>query len=316
MIFIILGLFVVIIVSFITTLVVLTNKLYNYCFVKYDDVKMIKKIEYHRSLNSEAYQFREKLLSMDSEKLEIKSKDNNELIGYLFKQNVNNKKLIILVHGWHTDAFMNVSRFGKMYFEDQSFDILIVYNEAHYPSNGNIIGFGVNDSYNVIKWINHINEMYPNKYTIYLHGVSMGASSCLFSYKYQLPSNVMGIIVDSGFSNVHNQLKYSAQMRYGRNFNLVLKLIRNKIKRNLKYDIVSENVLDIINNYNIPIMFIHGKEDLVVPVNMTIKMYESYKGPKKLLLVDGAGHIDACRVDPIKYKEEIYEFINKNRGVQ
>lgn len=305
---IIIGL-VLIVLSFIIVLTYLTNKLYKYCFIKYDSIKMIKKIEYHRSLKSDAYLFREELLSKDSEKLEIKSDNNNELIGYLFKQGKNNKKLMILVHGWHTDAFMNVSRFGKMYFEDNSYDILIVYNEAHYPSGGDVIGFGVTDSNNLVKWVNYINELYPNKYDIYLHGVSMGASSCLFSFKHQLPSNIKGIIVDSGFNNVYEELKYSAKARYGRSFNLILKMIRVRIKRKLKYDIVKENVLDVINNYQIPILFIHGDKDLVVPMKMTIDTFNAYKGLKKLYIAKDAGHIYSYSVDPSKYKEEVYKFI-------
>jgi len=41
---------------------------------------------------------------------------------------------------------------------------------------------------------------------------------------------------------------------------------------------------------DIPIVFIHGREDHFVPCVMTEKMYEACVSPKRLLLVEGAGH--------------------------
>ena len=44
------------------------------------------------------------------------------------------------------------------------------------------------------------------------------------------------------------------------------------------------------NSMTLPILFIHGNADDYVPTYMGVELYESYRGEKELLLIDGAGH--------------------------
>jgi fermentation-respiration switch protein FrsA (DUF1100 family) len=48
--------------------------------------------------------------------------------------------------------------------------------------------------------------------------------------------------------------------------------------------------LDKIADVKAPTLFIHGKLDRTVPPAMSEQLYEAAKAPKKLLLIDGAGH--------------------------
>jgi len=48
--------------------------------------------------------------------------------------------------------------------------------------------------------------------------------------------------------------------------------------------------LDKIAEVRAPTLFVHGKEDRLVPPAMSEQLYAAAKSPKRLLLVDGAGH--------------------------
>lgn len=47
---------------------------------------------------------------------------------------------------------------------------------------------------------------------------------------------------------------------------------------------------DLINKIDIPILFIHGKNDSVLSFNISEKMHNNYKYNKKILLLNGFGH--------------------------
>jgi len=49
-------------------------------------------------------------------------------------------------------------------------------------------------------------------------------------------------------------------------------------------------VLDDLAKLQTPVVVLHGKEDALVPVGMAQRLYDAARGPKRLILVDGAGH--------------------------
>jgi pimeloyl-ACP methyl ester carboxylesterase len=54
-----------------------------------------------------------------------------------------------------------------------------------------------------------------------------------------------------------------------------------------------------------PILFIHGRDDPIVPPAMSVELHRRANGPKRLLLVDRARHGDAAVVDASAFKAAI-----------
>lgn len=62
----------------------------------------------------------------------------------------------------------------------------------------------------------------------------------------------------------------------------------------------------------IPLLFIHGTGDGVIPVNHTKRLYAKASEPKHMILVPGGGHIDAMTpVHGDKYRNELVDFFEK-----
>ncbi len=57
-----------------------------------------------------------------------------------------------------------------------------------------------------------------------------------------------------------------------------------------------------------PILFIHGTRDSIIPIRHGKKLYESYRGPKEFLWVEGADHNDLFATDPDGYLQAIRDF--------
>ncbi|MGQ0512497.1 MAG: alpha/beta hydrolase [Betaproteobacteria bacterium] len=50
------------------------------------------------------------------------------------------------------------------------------------------------------------------------------------------------------------------------------------------------DLLDKIRRLELPVLIVHGAQDGVVPPEMAQRLFEAARGPKRLMLVEGAGH--------------------------
>jgi fermentation-respiration switch protein FrsA (DUF1100 family) len=60
-----------------------------------------------------------------------------------------------------------------------------------------------------------------------------------------------------------------------------------------------------------PILFIHGKEDKDIPMEMTQELYRAKQGHKQLYLVPGADHAQSLRTNPHIYDRIVGEFLEE-----
>ncbi len=56
-------------------------------------------------------------------------------------------------------------------------------------------------------------------------------------------------------------------------------------------------------------LFIHGDADTFVPCSMVHELYNACHSEKKLVIVEGAGHVESCYKDPEEYEEAVRSFI-------
>ena len=65
-----------------------------------------------------------------------------------------------------------------------------------------------------------------------------------------------------------------------------------------------------ISDLNCPILFIHSKEDELIPYQQAEQLYEKAKNPKKFLTLEG-GHMEGYLVSRDVYFEGIRDFIEQ-----
>ena len=127
---------------------------------------------------------------------------------------------------------------------------------------------------------------------IYLHGVSMGGATVIHCADMGL-KNVAGIIDDCGFNSIVGISKHLIKDIYHLPYFPFgdLAWFWSVIITGISFNTSLGE--DCVRNTDIPILFIHGKEDHYVPCSMSENMYEACASPKELLLVDGCGHAAA-----------------------
>lgn len=238
----------------------------------------------------------------------VKSYDGLYLKGDAYLLEQPSDKWAVLVHGYALDKTY-MTGYAKE-FAGNGFNVLTVDCRGHGESEGNYIGMGWDDRFDVISWINEIIKYYPES-EITLFGVSMGASAVLNASGERLPTNVKCIVAQGGYSTLNELFSYQLDSLFGLpKFPLVnAGSLFCKIRAGYWFGDV--NTLAQISKSVTPIMFIHGEEDTVIPGFMMEELYEAADCRKERLLINGAAHEETATADEDVYWDKVWEFIGE-----
>ena len=248
----------------------------------------------------------DRIRSMSYEKVYIRSYDGLKLYGRIFR-NPANKGTAALFHGFRANGPRD---FGMMFDDiyNKGFNILIIDQRAHGGSEGKAITYGIKESRDCIDWIKYINTIFGNDLPVILHGISMGAATVLMASGYDdIPSNVKGIIADCGYTTVEGELKNF--MKISKISPRLMPFLKLSAKMYAHFDICTNSPIGSMKKCHVPILFIHGNIDHLVPCDMSKLNYESCIAPKQLVLIDGADHALSYITDPAKYENSCNSFL-------
>lgn len=250
------------------------------------------------------------LENLEKEEVILSGYKKRKISAHFIKSSSNSKKVVIFSHGWKNTGLNDYSSAG-MFWHRNDFNVLIINHQAHGKSEGKYIGFGGDsDKYNLRCWINYLNTKFDNQCEIYLHGVSMGATTVLGVASEKI-DNLKGIIADSCYKSAYNQCKHVIKRQYKLLGNIISFNIRiyARIVAGCKFKNCDVRNSLIYSKY--PILFLHGEKDDFVPTSNSIECYNLCTSDKEIVIYDDATHIMACMMYQRKYEEDLLKFIEK-----
>ncbi len=223
------------------------------------------------------------------------------------------KATVLLAHGYRSHAYIE---FGDAiaFYRELGLNLLLIDERAHGNSQGKYITMGIQESRDIVTWVQYHNRMLSDC-PVFLHGLSMGAATVMYSTARQLPPNVRGIIADCGFTTPNAILSYVFKHNCrlpAWPFLWVTDLCARLFARFSIYEMDSRKTL---NTGNIPVLLLHGTADTFVPAYMSQHIYDAATCEKELLLIEGATHGKCFPVAPEKCREAIGKFLMKNLEV-
>ena len=240
----------------------------------------------------------------------IKSGDGLSLHATLIKNSVETKRTVICFHGFTSCSLNDYVAISRFYYE-KGFNLLLVDERAHGKSEGKYVGFGVLDRYDALRWIDYTVRLFGSDSVIFLHGISMGASTVLMTSGLTLLENVKTIVSDCAFTSAYDVFSHILKRDYHIPKFPIMKLTELLTRLFAGYGYKDVSTLDEVAKAKVPILFIHGDKDDFVPVWMTEKNYAACASSKSLLIVKGADHAEAYYIDRQAYEKAITAFINK-----
>ena len=236
----------------------------------------------------------------------IRSFDGCRLYGRMY-QNSPNAPTIIFFHGYHgTSAWDGYGLYRIAH--KHGLNILMADTRAHGQSGGHI-SFGIKERYDCKFWAEYIIKLFGPDTSIFLAGVSMGAASVLLASSLELPVNVKGLISDCSFSKQSAILKNSIQ-QMGLPAFPFYPLVRLSAHLFGHFNLEEITPVDAAKNMTLPVIFLHGSKDSIVPLQMCDSLYESCTAPKKKIIVEGADHANSALVNYPLYESAVWDFMS------
>ena len=184
-------------------------------------------------------------------------------------------------------------------------NVLLVDQRACGMCEGNIITFGIYERLDCLAWIRYAIERFGPDVKIVLSGVSMGAATVTMAAGLdELPSNVFGVVADSGYSSPKDIIcKVIGDMHLPPQ--LGWPFVKLGAKLFGKFDIEAASSMEAVQKAKVPIYFAHGEADDFVPCHMTQQLYGACVSEKTLVLIPNAGHGLCYLVAPDTYIETL-----------
>ena len=245
--------------------------------------------------------------------LETESSDGYRLVSVEFfpgvegaeRQPEDTHMWVLLLHGYtgQKEEMYPLAR----WYQQQDFHVIVPDMRCQGESEGDFIGMGYTDSEDNMLWIREILRQDPEA-KIILHGQSMGASCALMmSGREDLPENVMAVISDSAYTDAYSMFCDRFHAWFHLPPVLAVPAANLFLQMRGGYDLRDASA--------VPTLFIHGEEDKMIPPAMVQELYDAASCEKELMIVPGAGHVQAADVAPEGYFDTILILLKNETSV-
>ena len=253
-----------------------------------------------------------------SETWELHSEDGLRLTATHFSPEKSSNKWVIVAHGYgcnQTNSYYIAEHYLMMGFHVLTPDL-----RASGDSEGRYLTLGYKESGDVIGWAKQIVMRYPEAHIV-LHGVSMGAATMMLAAADDaLPAQVVACVEDSGYTSAFVMFTMQLKIIFGLPGFPIMNCV--DIVSHFKTGVAISEAAPVlyVRNIDVPILFIHGTDDKLVPYYMMQELYDLCHAPiKEQFSVEGAGHADAKAIDPDQYFNRIFSFLDQyinNEGIR
>ncbi len=219
-------------------------------------------------------------------------------------------RTVLLIHGYGASG-SDMDVFVRMYVEELGFNVLLPDCRAHGQSQGDMIGFGWLDRLDMLRWVDRIQAERGPRERILLHGLSMGGTTAMMMTGERLPSNVLAVVEDCGYSTLVGELAHQMWQLYKLPSFPILNIAGLISTVRAGYAFEDASAVAQLEKNHLPVLFIHGEADRYVPFAMLEEVYQATRGDKYRYTVPGAEHAEAYRTDPQAYTRAVREFVEK-----
>lgn len=252
-----------------------------------------------------------KIKNQSNETVMIQAFDNTKLIGHYYERE-KGAPLIVFFHGLWGHSYLDGVPIYRI-TQKHNWNLLLCDLRAQGDSEGEFSTLGVLEKYDCLDWVEWAQNRFGDKNPIFLMGVSMGASIVMMSSDLELPDSVYGIIDDCGFTSTLDVIKQNNNKQISKYIpkNLVPTMLNVGTKIWGSFDLSDADACKALAHTDIPLLIIHGDEDMKAPLSMAYKLYDSCNGEKQLYIVHGADHTENYRKDPGGYEKIVTKFIEE-----
>lgn len=246
--------------------------------------------------------------ALEKEKISIPTPRGYDLFGYWIPAKVKTKKTIVFVHGITYNVFGSVKY--MMPFIKWGYNVLIYDHRNHGLSGGDYTTFGYLEKYDLTCVIDWVYEKCGEDAYVATHGESMGAATVL--QHAGVDPRVKFVIADCPYESAWKEFVYRLKVEYKLPpFPIVYwASLFSYFKTGIFFSEMSP--MKYIKMIHVPVLWIHGKDDLYIRPQDSENLYEEKVGAKSIYLAEGAVHAFSYHANPEKYEQVVRGFLEEN----
>ncbi|MBZ5750435.1 alpha/beta hydrolase [Metabacillus rhizolycopersici] len=217
-------------------------------------------------------------------------------------------RYIIICHGVTVNRLNSVKYMNL--FLQKGWNVVIFDHRRHGESGGKTTSYGHYEKFDLQSVVHWLKKEVGESIVLGIHGESMGAVTSLL-YAGMVEDGANFYIADCPFTELEAQLLYRLKVEYKVPSLLVMPIAKPFVQLRDRYSIKGVSPLNAIANIENPVLFIHSKDDDYVPAEMSKRLYEKKKGPKKLYIAEKGTHAMSYTENREQYAEIIDKFLDE-----
>ncbi|KXX72152.1 hypothetical protein AVL50_00710 [Flammeovirga sp. SJP92] len=244
------------------------------------------------------------------EDFEVTSEQGYTLSGtYLEAPEDSVKLTAVMVHGVTHDRW-RMMRYAQIYLK-HGIDVVLYDHRKHGLSGGEQVSFSYFESQDLEKIVQWTKKRKPEDF-ILAHGESLGGATVTsHSGINESTHSVDFYIADCPFSDTKELLAFRAyedfnvpDLGFMNTSSVVTKMLAD-------FYLGDASPIQSVKNSKVPFLFIHGKADKYIPMQMTKDLFEAKKfGEKYIWLVPEATHAKSITKAPVMYEITVMNYVN------
>jgi uncharacterized protein len=220
----------------------------------------------------------------------------------------NSQKTIILNHGITMGLFQMIV-FAAI-FRSRGFNVLVYDLRNHGRSGGKNTTFGFYEKHDLKAVVDYAFDQLQPGGKVGTMGISLGGGTAL--QHAAIDPRLSFVIVDCAYSKLFDLFRFRLKEDYHLPAFPVLYagMWIIWLLTGARFDSISPR--DAVENFDTPLLLIHGQEDRYVPAEMSSELYErKIRGIRKLWLAPNAKHAQAYPQNPDEYIHQIDMFLEE-----
>ena len=201
-------------------------------------------------------------------------------------------RYLLYFHGSALNIGANINHARR--FHHMGFSVLLVSYRGYGKSDGTFPSEAQVYSDAQAAWNYLVEQKGIDPGAIFTYGHSLGGAVAI-QLAISNPT-AGGLIVEAAFTSIADLARRMPKYRI---FPIEL-IVRQRF-----------DSLEKVSQLQVPVLYIHGTNDQLVPHEMTRELYQRTSSPKKLKLILGGGHNNSASVGGAEYLNAVREFINQ-----
>ncbi len=182
-------------------------------------------------------------------------------------------------------------------------------HRAHGESQGRLTSFGYHEARDVAAVLDLAQRRWPGQPRVAL-GISMGAAAVCFGAA--AARGAEAVILESMYHDIRAAFTTRVSAVFPRWYGWLSKAIIRLTELRLGVRLEDLTPADHIGRLApAPVLLITGTEDTHASPDDARRLYERCRGPRELVLVPGAGHLDLLDVAGPAYREHVLGFLER-----